>query len=237
MESDYPLTSVESMADAYVRSLNSRYSHGIVHLGGWSMGGLIAFEMARVLRRQGRQVGVLAMIDTWMRREHLAEQRSADHLRILDFRRWRIHYKLVTGSIGVLEDNSHPFWQLDESGRLEFLARAGSAARPERYVNPGGNERFQSESEAYMLLRCASDAYKPQAQTTDITFITADAERDVESIAVWRELVSGPVHVLVCPGNHLSIVDDPNAETLAHLLSSTMTTAESVHPGPDVRED
>jgi len=51
---------VESMADRYLTELPP----GPVLLGGWSLGGIIAFEMARRLAAAGRDTGPLLLIDT-----------------------------------------------------------------------------------------------------------------------------------------------------------------------------
>jgi thioesterase domain-containing protein len=51
---------VESMAGRYLAEVPP----GPVLLGGWSFGGLVAFEMARRLAAQGRDTGPLLLIDT-----------------------------------------------------------------------------------------------------------------------------------------------------------------------------
>src|ERR1700682_6003888 len=57
------LHSVEAMAAHYVNELLSLQRTGPYHLGGYSMGGVIAYEMAQQLRRAGHDVPVLAVID------------------------------------------------------------------------------------------------------------------------------------------------------------------------------
>ncbi|ONI76283.1 hypothetical protein ALI144C_37120 [Actinosynnema sp. ALI-1.44] len=53
-------TDVESMAERYLAEVPP----GPLLLGGWSFGGLVAFEMARRLAAAGRATGPLLMIDT-----------------------------------------------------------------------------------------------------------------------------------------------------------------------------
>jgi thioesterase domain-containing protein/acyl carrier protein len=59
-----PPASVEAMAARYLRELLRVQPQGPYRLGGWSMGGEIAFEMARQLAREGEEVELLALIDT-----------------------------------------------------------------------------------------------------------------------------------------------------------------------------
>jgi len=59
-----PLTSIEEMATHYLKAVRSVQPQGPYSLGGWSFGGLVAFEMARQLHESGQAVGCLALIDT-----------------------------------------------------------------------------------------------------------------------------------------------------------------------------
>jgi amino acid adenylation domain-containing protein len=54
---------LEEMATAYIQALKERQPQGPYRLGGWSMGGVIAFDMARQLRAAGEQVSLLALVD------------------------------------------------------------------------------------------------------------------------------------------------------------------------------
>ena len=56
--------SVKDMATAYVREITALQSTGPYHLCGNCFGGVLAFEIARQLVRQGYEVGLLALIDT-----------------------------------------------------------------------------------------------------------------------------------------------------------------------------
>jgi acetoacetyl-CoA synthetase len=66
-----PHTSVEEMAASYVEVIRAVRGDGPVALTGYSMGGLIAFEMARMLRGTGIEVETLALIDSDLHAECL----------------------------------------------------------------------------------------------------------------------------------------------------------------------
>jgi pimeloyl-ACP methyl ester carboxylesterase len=57
-----PLTSIEEMAACYIKALRQVQPQGPYRLGGWSFGGLVAFEMAQQLHQAG-QVSFLAILD------------------------------------------------------------------------------------------------------------------------------------------------------------------------------
>lgn len=62
-ETELP-ASLEEMAAEYLAVIRSVQPQGPYHLGGWSMGGVVAYEMAQQLQAQGQTVGLLALLDT-----------------------------------------------------------------------------------------------------------------------------------------------------------------------------
>lgn len=58
-----PLSAIEEMAARYLQEVRAVRSTGPYQLGGWSMGGLIAFEMARRLEAERERVTPLLLFD------------------------------------------------------------------------------------------------------------------------------------------------------------------------------
>jgi len=58
------LTTIEAMASLYVNEIRRVQPHGPYHLGGYCMGGTVAYEMAQQLKAQGEEVVLLALFDT-----------------------------------------------------------------------------------------------------------------------------------------------------------------------------
>ena len=61
---------IEEMAAHYIREIRTVQPHGPYLLGGFSLGGVVAFEMARQLRGAGHEVGLLVVIDSSLPAEH-----------------------------------------------------------------------------------------------------------------------------------------------------------------------
>ena len=57
-------TRIEDMAAHYIQAMQTVQPQGPYLLGGWSLGGLIAFEIAQQLQAQGQQVSFLGLLDT-----------------------------------------------------------------------------------------------------------------------------------------------------------------------------
>src|SRR5207248_9388458 len=62
--SSTPPQTLEELAADYVVAIRGVEPHGPYLLGGFSLGGVVAFEMARQLRAAGHEVGLLAVIDS-----------------------------------------------------------------------------------------------------------------------------------------------------------------------------
>ncbi|MBP2037870.1 non-ribosomal peptide synthetase [Streptomyces avidinii] len=61
--------SMEEMAADYVREIRAIQPSGPYHLLGWSFGGMVAHAMATRLREEGEEVGLLVLLDTYVRAE------------------------------------------------------------------------------------------------------------------------------------------------------------------------
>lgn len=59
-----PPGSIEETAEIYVRAIRARQASGPYLLGGYSFGGVVAFEMARQLEAAGEEVAMLVLIDS-----------------------------------------------------------------------------------------------------------------------------------------------------------------------------
>ena len=60
-----PLPSIEDMAKAYVEEIRTVQASGPYCLGGYCLGGVVAYEMAQLLREEGDEVALLALLDTY----------------------------------------------------------------------------------------------------------------------------------------------------------------------------
>ncbi|MEM7346155.1 MAG: amino acid adenylation domain-containing protein, partial [Chloroflexota bacterium] len=59
-----PYTDIESMAAHYRELIQTVQPHGPYLIGGWSLGGVVAFELAQQLHQQNQTVDLLTLIDT-----------------------------------------------------------------------------------------------------------------------------------------------------------------------------
>lgn len=69
---DEPLERIEDMAEFYLNAIREMQPHGPYALMGYSLGGLVALEMAQQLSTNGEQVALLAMLDAYPHMRYLS---------------------------------------------------------------------------------------------------------------------------------------------------------------------
>ncbi|MDN3720391.1 thioesterase domain-containing protein [Roseibium salinum] len=62
---DMSAQSLEGLAADYCRQIQTVQSEGSYTLWGWSLGGAIAFEVARILHAEGHEIASLGLIDSY----------------------------------------------------------------------------------------------------------------------------------------------------------------------------
>jgi thioesterase domain-containing protein/acyl carrier protein len=77
---DAPFERIEDMAQFYIDEIKTVQPHGPYFLIGYSLGGLVAYEMARRLTANREKVGLLAMLDAYPHMRYLS---LAQRLRLI----------------------------------------------------------------------------------------------------------------------------------------------------------
>lgn len=209
-----PHTRFEEMASDFLREVCAVQPRGPYYLGGFSGGGITAFEMAQQLVVQGERVGMLAFLDTSAPR--VPNVTWGDRLRIqwLNTRRhgptypfrwvlWRSRFELerLRSLFERPTDDLPP--AVFRSRRVE----AGFLEALEHYeprVYPGRVHLFRPPlEEAYVL-------GKDRVIDTHLS--------RVDSCNHWAPFVAGGIDVHVVEGTHSSIVLEPQVRVLAEKL-------------------
>jgi amino acid adenylation domain-containing protein len=77
--------SIEALARNYLDAIRTAMPKGPYLLGGWSFGGLVAFEMAQALRHNGEEVALLALLDS-----HAQNDSHADAGEVATLATWEL---------------------------------------------------------------------------------------------------------------------------------------------------
>ncbi len=202
-----PARTVEEMAVDYLAALREAQPAGPYRLGGWSMGGVVAFEMARRLEADGERVERLVLIDSHV---------PALHGRGLP-RDEAVLVRVFAQDLGLPPERLPlPDGEAGTDGRT-YLRRVLDGARAAGLVPPDLDpERVEHLYAVFRANLAALHDYRPAAWAGAAMLLRA-AEHDpaeAES-AGWERLARGGVEVRVVPGSHFTMVREPHAASLA----------------------
>lgn len=205
-----PQDRILTMARSYVAAATVADT-GEVLLCGWSMGGLIAFEMAGILVGQGVPVRV-AMIDAQF------PSPSGRHLDERDLLRW--YAEDVADTLGVdrfVEPEG--FAEMSTQDRLTWLAgrlEIGGPADGQRWV-PELRRRFDT----FAANVRAIESYRPVPTPVDVLMVRGG--RSPVTSWEWEPMVGGRSHDVVVDGDHYSLVRPPTVDLVADLVAEHFT--------------
>lgn len=206
---------VTEIAAAYAHEIMRYAPHGPVSLAAVSLGGVVAMEVARCLRAEGRQVLLVALFDALgpgptdelrgAKRllRHARELRAGGprylRAKVLDRAR-KSRERLRRLELRVRRGFR---WALsDELRALDFIERNAHAALahvPEPYE--GSVTVFRATENVFY-----TDAY-------------------VRAGMGWADVARGGVEVIDVPGEHLTMLALPHVQTLAHELRAALRRA------------
>jgi amino acid adenylation domain-containing protein len=203
-----PQTDVEAMARDYVALVRSVQSHGPYLLGGWSMGGLIALEMARQLQAQGEEVEFLALFDT----PAPGEEEPLDEASLL------ASFALNLGlSPEQLQEAADAFSQAKTEDPLSFLLEYGKAAS----IIPQDMSlaRLRQQFRVFNANLSAARSYRADDLSASITLFRATERSPADPTLGWGRLGLERLEVHDTPGDHLTMMREPAVSVLAELIS------------------
>ncbi len=216
-----PLTRVEDMASHYIQEIQTIQPNGPYFLAGYSFGGIVAFEMAQQLHKQGEKVDFLVMLDTCR-----------------------------PGSTKRSPFRSRVFLHLDnllQLGPAYLWRKAVSWSNYSKYLLTHRYKRHLNvaldlwnvvhnlpDTDKHLTIIDANvqalDKYIFQAYPGRITLLrTEDRNRD-DAVGMqydpqfgWGDLVAGGIDIHYVPGSHLSLLKEPYVRVVAEKLQACLT--------------
>ncbi|HYG65719.1 MAG TPA: amino acid adenylation domain-containing protein, partial [Thermoanaerobaculia bacterium] len=214
--------SVEELAACYVDAVRAAQPAGPYHLGGWSMGGVVAFEMARQLEAAGDEVRLLALIDSpWpdTGRDDAGPESGADGAELL-----AAFVRDLTGA-----DLPVPLEELGRLSHEERMARALAFAHRAGALPAAGTGGAAIDRLFAVFAHNirARRAYRPGPYGGHVDLFLAEDSTAFEEERRWGGVAGGGVEVHSLPGDHYSILKAPAVGTLARRLLTCLETAEA----------
>ncbi|HEX6290185.1 MAG TPA: amino acid adenylation domain-containing protein [Herpetosiphonaceae bacterium] len=218
--------SIEELATNYIEIMRSVQPEGPYLLGGWSFGGLVAFEMARQLNARGQQVALLALMDTWAPLPGNVLADYSDEATPFSFFAKDLEHRFAR-RLPLLTDDELRL--LDPDTRLRYLHKLVQLAAdlaPDYSI-----EQIQQQIRIYQANLRAADAYQPKGTYPyQITLFQAkepfSAHPPADTLG-WDQLTAEPVALYSVPGNHLTMFSEPHIVVLAERLQHCLDQAHA----------
>nr|WP_243147381.1 non-ribosomal peptide synthetase [Scytonema sp. UIC 10036] len=216
-----PLTRVEDMASFYVKAIQSFQPNGPYQIGGWSFGGVVAYEVAQQLQRQGEEVSLLAILDSYVP-IILDKQKQIDNKYLVG-----VLSRVFGGMFG--QDNlvtPDEIASLTVEEQIDYIIDKARKVK----IFPPGVERKQNRRILDVLVGTlkATYSYVRQPYPGKVTVFRAREKHVMapDPTLVWVELFSvmaaKEIEIIDVPGNHYSFVLEPHVQVLAEKLKTQL---------------
>ena len=210
---------IHEMADAYLAEILDFQRQGPYLLGGYSGGGIVAFEMARRLTAAGKEVGLLAFIDTFHPRMPAPDQTFFSRLERLQqdglsYVREAIERKVQ--SVKIARDDRAIEGHVARGEVMPFHLRQLHMWRT-----------FERAMAAYQIEPWNGKATLFRAEVAPFFF------RGGGKTYGWDKDVLGGVDVVFVPGYHETLLLGANADFLVKSLSAAIDQGSRT-PAPKV---
>jgi amino acid adenylation domain-containing protein len=222
-----PKDTMEELAASYLAALRHVQPEGPYLIGGWSFGGLVAFEMARQLRQAGDELAGLIIIDTVVPDPEKFTEAADDS--VLN---WFFLELLLVERGGDAPAVVIPADLRTPDERFDFIAQC--AARLGVLPAWGSGPLVRRLFEVYKACARAAVNYQPGVLDRDITLLRAtnplpdklkgmhdavgSAYRDPAN--GWSGRTSASLKVIRVPGDHLTIMEEPHVKSLAAIITN-----------------
>jgi len=212
-------TSIEEMAQTYMALLRKIQPHGPYYIGGFSAGGVVAYEMAQQLIRSGEQVAGLFLFDAALVRSLVALIRFREFRQAADR---ALRYALKHFADLAARANVQTFLR---SKAENFLMKLRIALYEVR-LGLGAPSGFLAMREGF--LRAVSQ-YKPKPYPGEAIFFRSAYSRKFQpwTAREWNELVMGPFRCIDVAGNHGTMFLEPQVEVLGREICACLQAQEA----------
>ncbi len=203
-----PINDLRVMATHYVEQLRAVQPVGPYRLGGSSMGGMVAYEMAQQLVRLGEKVELLALLDTAILPTD--PDKPIDDDAVL---KYLVRSRTERGWLSDIEGD-------DLEAKLQAIIKQAQSIG----ALPDGVDAHHVVN----LTRCNFEAmagYQPQPYPGTLTFYRARDRKPTDPQqpeSPWIELAGGGTEVHIVPGDHITMHHPPNLSVLAERIRQAL---------------
>jgi thioesterase domain-containing protein len=223
------LTGIKEMAAIYLKEIRKVQPAGPYYLGGWSMGGMVAFEIAQQLLAQGEAVGCLVLLDTALHNNRLRYDPATSSAKLLTS--YAAHREGIFLSYAELI-------QFEPQEQLDYVDRQLQSGGLQSRLGRADNHLLRHIMNVMITNTRALFEYQPQLYPRDLVLLKASEEMDlpeddnpllIEQDYAWDKLCQGKLEVIAVPGDHESLMQEPHVRVVAGHLQRLLDHAQLKH--------
>ncbi|MFD1342240.1 type I polyketide synthase [Litorisediminicola beolgyonensis] len=216
-----PHRSIEAAARDYIAEIKQVQPEGPYLLGGFSGGGITAYEIARQLEKLGDEVGMVALLDTPLPQRRSLSGKDRALIQMQELRRKGLGYPLVWA-------RNRLAWELEKRRGTSVTATETSFHNAEieaAFLDAVARYEVRPWDGKLVLFRPPQQAHWTVSGGRGVDWQRAYLFHDND----WGQFVPG-VEVHEVPGDHDSMVLEPNVRVLAAALRRAISDATRRYP-------
>ncbi len=237
-----PHTKIEEMAAHYIKEIQTIQPNGPYFLGGYSLGGMVAFEMAQQLQAQGQKVALLAMLDTRGRGYLKTSLRSWILYQVKEVLLRGPNYILDRVKVKIL---GRVKAKISDRVKVKISDRVKQEAKPSpdpikvrllevaKYLRLDANNSLDQNILSVMeaSLQAEKD-YVPRLYQGRVDLFRASLERAPELLYLdpqlgWGKLAVKGLEIHDVPSLHRTMFEEPQIQVLAEKLRTCLDKAQA----------
>jgi acetoacetyl-CoA synthetase len=226
LQGEEPQQSVEEMAGSYVEVIRGLQPQGPYRVAGHSFGGLLAFEIARLLSEQGQEVDWLGLIDAELSTEAQSPARRWSHRLALPYHYGRAAMRkpreALRAGLALIP-------RLLRRGFSRFQ-RDAALAESEATWMEGASIQHQRLASHFLQL---ADDYRPGPYRGSMTYFLPTVRRFhlfADPLPVWRRVTAGTIEIERVPGPHVGMVSGASAPVVARQIDAHLGSRNGAGP-------
>lgn len=223
LNGDEPHTTIEEMAAYYLKEIRELQPRGSYFLGGRSLGGIIAYEMACQLRVDREEVALVALLDSYPVGFDKTSGNASVRARGSRFaQRVGAHFSNIR-SLPLRERISY-ITNKSKYGSVRIKSRAWRAIY--RALKGIGRDLPKALRDVEEFNWLAAHQFRPRRYDGRVTLFWAsqDLRAKFDMIEGWKALAHA-VDIVEIPGTHLDIIKEPHVAELGERLRRSLEMA------------
>ncbi len=219
--------SIEEIAAEYVQLIRQLQPTGPYQLVGWCVGGILAVEIARQLRRQHQGVSFLCLIDAWAPGSMQRQSRPRAWLAQRSYRLQlvRSDWRRVLLKQQRLQDF------LEHRVAIKRVLRALGRRQPE--APPPSFENRHQSTQAYdrwldLYLDGVAARYVPQAVDVAKVLIFSSRENRgwfLDPLLGWGGIFAGSIQTVPLEGDHFTVFQSRGLTLMSEAIAAALVAA------------